>query len=504
MNLIELENLVKGAPDEYLVKEVQQPSGKVPPFLALSEIQRRKDMRDRYMAQTNEGPKPTIAEQLVGGIGSMGGVQPPQGASVPTPSATGIPSVGAPPTASGAAPMPTPPGIPQGFAAGGLVGYADGGVTPLGSQVRSGTPYLDAMNAPPMQYSVAQGGLGDIPMAVQPAPVAPAPAPLPEYKNMYNMTPAQVKLAQMLSDPNSAKVPDAINYDELIAQAGQSEKDIREQARKDAIGAALVKLGAGLAAGNMGVGLGAAGEAVSDIMRQGRTEASAERRLAQQLSMQAKEGQRQQAMQEFQLSRDNQLALATMESDSQAKAEERAYRSQQAAASAANAAAQLELARARGELDNKQFELGKFTTAQELITKNAIALTGPRPDKSEMDDFKTQAKTYEGYKTNDKGQKVDNRGNVIPRPVNPESVWTQTYVGNLAQQAQIVAPKFDFSPAVFSPTNAMPAGATPPVAPAGLAKAPPDNAIAALKKNPTMKADFDRKYGQGMADRYLK
>jgi hypothetical protein len=191
-------------------------------------------------------------------------------------------------------------------------------------------------------------------------------------------------------------------------------------------------------------------------MRQGRTEASAERRLAQQLSMQAKEGQRQQAMQEFQLSRDNQLALATMESDSQAKAEERAYRSQQAAASAANAAAQLQLARARGELDNKQFELGKFTTAQELITKNAIALTGPRPDKSEMDDFIVQAKTYETYKTNDKGQKVDNRGNVIPKPVNPESVWTQTYVGNLAQQAQIVAPKFDFSPEVFSPTNATP------------------------------------------------
>jgi len=64
MNLIELENLVKGAPDEYLVKEVQQPTGKVPPFLALSEIQRRKDMRDRYLAQTNEAPKPTIANRL--------------------------------------------------------------------------------------------------------------------------------------------------------------------------------------------------------------------------------------------------------------------------------------------------------------------------------------------------------------------------------------------------------------------------------------------------------
>jgi hypothetical protein len=175
-------------------------------------------------------------------------------------------------------------------------------------------------------------------------------------------------------------------------------------------------------------------------------------------------------MQEFQLSRDNQLALATMESDSQAKAEERAYRSQQAAASAANAAAQLQLARARGELDNKQFELGKFTTAQELITKNAIALTGPRPDKSEMDDFRVQANAYERYKTNDKGQKVDNRGNVIPKPVNPESVWTQTYVGNLAQQAQIVAPKFDFSPAVFSPTASSAPVSNPPKPATGATK----------------------------------
>jgi hypothetical protein len=102
MNLIELENLVKGAPDEYLTKEVKQPTGKIPPFLALSEIQRRKDMRDRYLAQKNEGAKPTIAEQLTGGIGSIGGAEAPQGAPVPTPSATGIPSAGAPPVAAGA------------------------------------------------------------------------------------------------------------------------------------------------------------------------------------------------------------------------------------------------------------------------------------------------------------------------------------------------------------------------------------------------------------------
>ena len=155
------------------------------------------------------------------------------------------------------------------------------------------------------------------------------------------------------------------------------------------------------------------------------------------------------------------MALATMESDTQAKAEERKYRSEQAAASAANAAAQLQLARARGDLDNKQFELGKFTTAQELITKNAIALSGPRPDKSEMEDYYSSLKRYNGYDTKN-GQKVDARGTVVPKPVNPEETWTRTYIGNVAQQAQVVAPKFDFSPEVFSPTSSSAPVANPP------------------------------------------
>jgi hypothetical protein len=466
MNLIELENLVKGAPDEYLTKEVKQPTGKIPPFLALSEIQRRKDMRDRYLAQKNEGAKPTIAEQLTGGIGSIGGAEAPQGVPVPTPSATGIPSAGAPPVAAGAAPMPTPPGQPQGFARGGIVKLASDGVVPRGSQVRSGTPYLDAMNAPPMQYSVAQGGVGDmLAMASQAVANPPPPevAPVPKYQNKYGMTTAQAQLAQMLTDPASAELPEAINYDDLIAQAGQSEKDIREQARKDAIGAALVKLGAGLAAGNMGAGFNAAGESVTDIMGKGRTEASAERRLAQQLSLQAREGQRQQAIQEFGLKRDNAMALATMESDTQAKAEERKYRSEQAAQTASYQAAQLELARARGVLDDKQFEFGKVSTTNELATKNAIALTGPRPDKSEMEDYRRKANTYNALtKTDGKGNKIDKKGRVVPKPVNPETVWTKDYMGNFTQQVQIIAPQFGLDPDIFSPTSSSAPVANPP------------------------------------------
>ena len=47
MNMIEVSEMLKGAPDDYLVKHVKTPDGSVPQFLALSELQRRQDMRAR-------------------------------------------------------------------------------------------------------------------------------------------------------------------------------------------------------------------------------------------------------------------------------------------------------------------------------------------------------------------------------------------------------------------------------------------------------------------------
>jgi LysM repeat protein len=213
----------------------------------------------------------------------------------------------------------------------------------------------------------------------------------------------------------------------------------------------------------MGAGFNAAGESVTDIMGKGRTEASAERRLAQQLSLQAREGQREQAMQETALKRDNLVALATMESDTQAKAEERKYRSEQAAQAASYQASQLQLARERGELDAKQFNYGLYATANKLINDNAIALTGPRPDKDEIAEYKRKASVFNGLtKTDGKGNKIDERGKVVPKPINPEAVWTQDYMGNVAQQAQVIAPEFGLDASIFSPT--------PPAAPASAPK----------------------------------
>ena len=63
MNIVKLQNELKGVPDEALIGYVQNPTGQVPTYLALSELQRRKAMRDKYQQQKT--PEKTVAENLV-------------------------------------------------------------------------------------------------------------------------------------------------------------------------------------------------------------------------------------------------------------------------------------------------------------------------------------------------------------------------------------------------------------------------------------------------------
>ena len=50
-NIIEAEDDVKGMPDQALQRMAQQPDGRYPQFLVVSEIQRRSNMRKRFEAQ---------------------------------------------------------------------------------------------------------------------------------------------------------------------------------------------------------------------------------------------------------------------------------------------------------------------------------------------------------------------------------------------------------------------------------------------------------------------
>jgi hypothetical protein len=63
MNIIKIQNQLKGVPDDTLVGYVQNPSGQVPTYLALSELQRRKEMRSNY--QANKPEEKSVAEDLL-------------------------------------------------------------------------------------------------------------------------------------------------------------------------------------------------------------------------------------------------------------------------------------------------------------------------------------------------------------------------------------------------------------------------------------------------------
>ena len=61
MNLIELSNNLKDVPDQLLLKEVQEPTGAYPAYLVITEMTRRKRMRE---SAVKEAPETTVAEDL--------------------------------------------------------------------------------------------------------------------------------------------------------------------------------------------------------------------------------------------------------------------------------------------------------------------------------------------------------------------------------------------------------------------------------------------------------
>ena len=123
-NLIQMSEQLKAVPDQWLEQQIQSPSGMVPPYLALSELNRRKALR----SQAAQPPSNTVAESVV-----QAQPAPPPMASVdvlnnrqPMPQLPQTPQAGIPSPlpqglASLAPPAPQGPPAPQRMAVGGLV-----------------------------------------------------------------------------------------------------------------------------------------------------------------------------------------------------------------------------------------------------------------------------------------------------------------------------------------------------------------------------------------------
>ena len=138
MNLIELAENLKDVPDQFLLKEVQAPSGAYPAYMVVSELTRRKRMRESAQKQA---PDTTVAEDLVGEqerAQAMAQMQQAQQAQPMIPPQDGLNAqagLGALPQAQGSlaaqdAMGTTPPEMmmpTQNMAGGGMVSFKEGG-----------------------------------------------------------------------------------------------------------------------------------------------------------------------------------------------------------------------------------------------------------------------------------------------------------------------------------------------------------------------------------------
>jgi len=116
MNLVQQANFLEDVPKDQLVSMSQDPNAQFPPFLVLSEIQRRTTNEKNYQAMLNQ-PTTTVAEEVVSDFAQPTGLQggAPQATPLPTNISAGL--SGAP-----TAPM-------QMAASGGITGYANKGKT---------------------------------------------------------------------------------------------------------------------------------------------------------------------------------------------------------------------------------------------------------------------------------------------------------------------------------------------------------------------------------------
>lgn len=117
MNLVQLSEQLKDVPDNFLMMEVQNPSGSYPAYLIVSEMTRRKRMRENAPKQE---PQTTVAEDLMGG--GIRAMQPQMPQQMPGAAQTMASQMPQMPTQ-----QPQMPQAPQMMAGGGLVAFEQGG-----------------------------------------------------------------------------------------------------------------------------------------------------------------------------------------------------------------------------------------------------------------------------------------------------------------------------------------------------------------------------------------
>ena len=302
MNIFEQEDVVKGMPDQRLMMEVQRPSGSVPQYLVVSEIQRRADMRKRFAAQ-QKTPSTTVKDQIVsGGIADMAPRQPSIGgmtSSPPSPMQPMAPQQAMPQPAAPVR-MATPP--PVRMFDGKDVPFA--GTQDMYDKNIGG--FRDIVDEDPDDYPMIRtSSVPNTPTTFQSLTESAAALmqDMPDAKPDFS-------LAREASDQRRAALKERLDADpadyskfvsdytpdfsrfkpdfsELIDEQERLAEKIRQDAKKESGAQALIRLGAGIMEGDTALGLREAGQSAATIMRDARKDISAADRLKNEMKVSA-------------------------------------------------------------------------------------------------------------------------------------------------------------------------------------------------------------------------
>jgi hypothetical protein len=162
MNIIQLQDRLKGMPTEVIIQNLQSPTGAVPTYLLAGELSRRQKMEAEAAA---EMPSDTVTEQLVEESmpqQNLGAMAPQSMAPQPVPPEQAM-------AAPGVAGLPAP-NVGQNYAGGGIVSFVDGGgvqgqqsdIADIGGDIAVEAALLKAFGIPGLALTPNELGAADL------------------------------------------------------------------------------------------------------------------------------------------------------------------------------------------------------------------------------------------------------------------------------------------------------------------------------------------------------